>query len=296
MLKELKDTAVHCKTREEYDRLMDLYEKAGWAWTCPEQYRNWEYRKSCHKDVHISVEKTFRQPVGESTTRFYKILSLSQFLKEQGIEEELKVGDWVEVVEDFRETGVAFMKGERFRIADPKKSGSYYYAVSLWVGQEKSGNYEDVWGIYKEHVPNLRKCPPPVQEKPVPFWKKRIPFTRMIVDESLPIFRASHTCIGSDTTYDNMIGTPFSEDSFNKLLYPSPTPSFMSTALKFLKDKMRSAEDRTLIQAGFMDSCSDFTCEGKEALSALLLEKHKPELVALAKEIIEEREKEKKCK
>ncbi len=53
----------------------------------------------------------------------------------------------------------------------------------------------------------------------------------------------------------------------------------------FIKDKARSADDKALIKAGFLNDCGDLQCAGKDALTAILFEANKKALVDLAVEM-----------
>lgn len=87
-LKEIKNTVVHCKTKEEYDRLMQIYEDAGWGWCSggekPTEWNAWRYadedgRCICAKDNF-----------GHGSLKYHreksKVISLSEFLSEQGLD------------------------------------------------------------------------------------------------------------------------------------------------------------------------------------------------------------------
>src|SRR4051812_1774129 len=104
-LKPMPNTVVHCKTKDEYDRLMALYEAAGWRWCSGQPVRAfvWESRgEDNEKRILITVSPSFANVIG---TCIYDVLPFPDFLREQGIDqlrpEDLKVGDWIEVVEGF---------------------------------------------------------------------------------------------------------------------------------------------------------------------------------------------------
>ncbi len=89
-------------------------------------------------------------------------------------------------------------------------------------------------------------------------------------------------------------GWEFARPGYN----PKPTSSpqsLMSSLKTFIKDKLRSPEDKALFKAGVIDECGNLTCSGEDALKALLLDKHKKELAVQAQEMIDEQVKSKKA-
>jgi hypothetical protein len=88
-LKELPNTVVHCKTKDEYDRLMQFYEDAGWTWgggSRPKpSYWSFESRSTDHEcRTVIEVKNGFCNCDGR---HFYNVITFAEFLKEQGIDE-----------------------------------------------------------------------------------------------------------------------------------------------------------------------------------------------------------------
>lgn len=86
MLKELKNTVVHCKTREEYDRLMKIYEEAGWRWLSLSKPSKFDGYSKYEADTGIQCEDLFQ--MGSTATAVknkWKVISLADFLREQGI-------------------------------------------------------------------------------------------------------------------------------------------------------------------------------------------------------------------
>jgi hypothetical protein len=91
-LKELKKTVVHCKTREEFDRLMQIYQEAGWVWSndhnpVGEKYHgehvwNIEREETCV----LCIDKFGFDCCKHFLSTGFQILTLSEFLREQGID------------------------------------------------------------------------------------------------------------------------------------------------------------------------------------------------------------------
>ncbi len=79
-LKELPNTAVLCKTREEYDRLMKIYEDAGWLWFGGEKPTEFDG----FRDVDEFVDVNDRFMTGKMAYD-RDVLSLTEFLREAGV-------------------------------------------------------------------------------------------------------------------------------------------------------------------------------------------------------------------
>jgi hypothetical protein len=96
-MKELKNTVVNVKTQEEYDELMNMYEKAGWKWCDgekPSEYNGYKhYSETC-----IDAEDRFcYKSVDSSKKRGEKIISLQEFKNmQEKTFKTLEVGDLIQ--------------------------------------------------------------------------------------------------------------------------------------------------------------------------------------------------------
>lgn len=99
-LKKLENTVVHCKTQTEYDELMRIYEDAGWVWRNGDKPTNHKSYFSEYEDgICAKVEDRFtKDSVRYWKLKNWKIISLSEFKRIQGLEREFRVGDRVRVV------------------------------------------------------------------------------------------------------------------------------------------------------------------------------------------------------
>lgn len=265
MLKKLKNTVVHCKTKEEYDRLMKIYEEVGWKWRdgeLPTEYRHlgrhtWgdEREETC-----VTVQDRFSF-AGRSWYSGKRVISLPEFLRIQGLDtlklEDLQAGDWVEVVEDFEYMGVKCGKGTRYEVGSENTTG-------LVLKCPNPGRHDGMWYFHgcQECV---RKCSPP--EEPV---------SRTACTLSMAIVQSGQW---NGTTLCN---PP-----------PISSPSLLMSAWNFIKRQARSADDNNLIDAGLVNECGELTVEGRVALEAFTFEAYKDKLVKLAKDMLAEQEKKK---
>ena len=255
-LREMPNTVVHCKTREEYDRLMQIYEEAGWSWSIGqirphEGFEEWS--EGGKYQLYITVKNIWDR---RSSYEFAKTLSLSDFLREQGIDqlkpEDLSPGDWVEVVEDFSYGGCRhkYKKGEKYQV---KECG-----IELWL---KHPNGSSCW-ITEGNEAKLRKCSPPEDKKP--FWKRSV-----TAGESFPVAQP------------DLIQWTLADYNF----YTSSQPSPMSLVDAYRNSGL-NPEERVLRKAGVKDSCGKLTCDGEKLLLAMLADKFKTDLAKEAKRFL----------
>lgn len=87
ILKEMPDTVVHCKTKEEYDELMQIYEDAGWEYGYGKiSDCSFEEQKNHDGTALVTAKNRFdhRWDVDK------KILSLQEFKEAQGLVEKVE--------------------------------------------------------------------------------------------------------------------------------------------------------------------------------------------------------------
>ena len=256
-LREMPNTVVHCKTREEYDRLMQIYEEAGWSWSIGqirphEGFEEWS--EGGKYQLYITVKNIWDR---RSSYEFAKTLSLSDFLREQGIDqlkpEDLSPGDWVEVVKGWKEphsrcsAGMhSFEKGELYKIEEIGHVSAFPFAVATPHGLIDFG---------KSDLSKLRKCSPPEE-------KKGMVWTRTVMWDD---FKAE---------YDGP-----------KYASTSSQPPSMSIVDAYRNSGL-NPEERVLRKAGVKDSCGKLTCDGEKLLLAMLADKFKADLAKEAKRFL----------
>lgn len=279
-------TSVHCPDRETFDKLMQIYQDAGWVWAGGDQPTQWSLRGEWDTNEKIEVKNNFLRAKSPS----YKTLSFPDFLTAQGLEEtpegvirakslkaeDLKVGDWVEVVKGFKdETNGAlgtyngshtFQVGEKYKYISTNVSGM------MQVDIPNKGKMT----LYSYNIANLRKCSPP-EPKKEPFCK-------------------SQTCKIEAPSQNVRIqgdGTVFTADSADyKLNFPIPPTSLPPSRMSLMdayRNSLLSADERKLRKAGVKDPYGTLTSDGKALLLEILAEKYKAELVKEAKKIIKAR-------
>ncbi|MDB5344213.1 MAG: hypothetical protein JWP89_2590 [Schlesneria sp.] len=91
-LRKLPNTVVHCKSREEYDRLMTIYEEAGWKWRGgekPTEFEGWAGTSRAEEcGLSVDAYDDFRCSNSDWMSKNHpekKTRSLSEFIFEQGI-------------------------------------------------------------------------------------------------------------------------------------------------------------------------------------------------------------------
>lgn len=271
-------TSVHCPDRETFDKLMKIYQEAGWVWcNGGEQPTQWSPRGEWNKKQRIDVQ------IGESS----RTISFPDFLTAQGLEEtpegvirakslkaeDLNVGDWVEVTDNY----YPLKEGEKFPIVE-------IYETDVILDIEKAKEKIIGWSsekfamerLWYFPISKLRKCSPP-EPKKEPFWKSQ---TWKIEAPS------QNVRIESD-------GTVFTADSADyKLNFPIPPTSLPPSRMSLMdtyRNSLLSADERKLRKAGVKDSYGTLTSDGKALLLEILAEKYKAELVKEAKKIIKAR-------
>jgi len=279
-LRELENTVVHLKTEAERDEYLRLCEEGGWVWfgngERPTEYRPaWEvYEDQLCIRAGDPLEYTGREWYKNMG---YRILTLAEFKKEQGIDKDpkhrFKVGDWVEITESFSAPGVDYIypRGARCQVFSVTNMGTI-----LRLAQPDG---LVAWQISSVPRENYRKCSPP-EEK----------FARQ-VDESKPSddegFYTTDTCTHS-------IPSPVSSNKYSFTVSCasgssiSSSPSKRMSIRSLYRNSRLSSEERVLRKADIKDE-DGLTEEGTELLLELLADKHKAELVAEAKKIIKAR-------
>lgn len=85
-LTEMPGHVVHCKTREEYDILMRIYEDAGWVWCAgqkPTEYDGWD-----GEDCYADAKNHFLMGcIEDAELEGGTIIPLSEFKRKQGLED-----------------------------------------------------------------------------------------------------------------------------------------------------------------------------------------------------------------
>jgi hypothetical protein len=155
-LKEFKNTGVQCKTKDEFNRLMQIYEDAGWHWRAgqnPTEFDCWddEEERTC-----LDIHNDFRtDSISRWESHGYSVLSFTEFLRKQGISGELKIGDWVEVTKSFDEPHSRCLKGvhhfrcgEKYQVVDDEGYGFAVQTPASPIDMSKSKRE------------NFRKCSP----------------------------------------------------------------------------------------------------------------------------------------
>lgn len=200
--------------------------------------------------------------------------------------EELREGDWCEVIEEFKQDGQVFLSGERFKV-----QGSTGRVVTL-VTPGKVGTGGS-WNIFEEHISKLRKVSGPEEKR-----EQKIAYESERREAEL-----REQCIRGLWTPSSCISLVTSDDpamiaAARRLFEPStsPTPTLMDhlgSAVKFIRDKALSKSEKTLRKAGFKDSVGEWTEVSQNVLIEMLLEERSEDLVKLADEMIKSEEK--KC-
>ncbi len=86
------------------------------------------------------------------------------------------------------------------------------------------------------------------------------------------------------------------ENWHNLSIVSISSPSLVMSVCEFFKNKLRSADEKTLIKAGFKDNCGILTSDGQAALIYILADLHQADLVKAATDMLAEQESDKKCK
>lgn len=324
MLKELPNTVVHCKTKEEYDRLMHIYEDAGWRWNGgkrPSEITFDSFNYYLCKDNFTRSSSAIFFEIPRQARVLSRVLSLSDFLREQGIDqptieigkkyrpkdkpEEFKVGDWVEVIEEFAEWPTTFHVGERLELTDWNHA-KYPVVVNVqgramdedkcksdpnrtFASGQKDSHGRASHVISKENHGKIRKCPPP-NEKKIPFWKRGSTsvgkFSGGLLTQTAdtgPTFWTTEEAF-SESILEAMYQTLAQMTGINpRDLTPTPTP--MSLVDSF-NNSVLTREERVLRKAGVKNSCGTLTPEGEKLVLAFVADKFKAELVKEAKKFL----------
>lgn len=165
-LKELPNTVVHVPTQEEYDELMKILEDGGWGWLGDK--RNWgEYGdKTCVRVTtangvgYTSVGVTL-EGVWWYTQHGYRIITLKEFKKEQGLDMDYKQGD-VLVDKDGNKRKILGVCGEVYHISRPDDFTKYSVGytkedLDSWGYTLYTGTTEDIVEVTLEEVAKLKK-------------------------------------------------------------------------------------------------------------------------------------------
>lgn len=247
-LREMPNTVVHCRTKDEFDRLASLYKEAGWRelsdyhWDdgdggglCVDAKREWSYTDHDYQSTASELQDEW-------------IITLSEFLSIQGLDtirpEDLKEGDWVEVPRDMMSCFGSHIPAGKYIV---KQIDESYPKVGLDV---------DDTVLYPSHenLVNCRKCSPP-EERCV--WKS-------------PVFTLSDS-----PQYTVTWDTGFDSASI------SPTPSLMdcvTSVVQKARDLALSPIERKYRKLGLKDE-DGLTAEGLQVLLDLLFQKFGKELM-----------------
>jgi len=92
------ETVINVKTKEEYNKLMEIFEKKGWrwySWALPTQDRDtWDIYKN---NTCITYEDKFTyESIDYFKEEWYNIISFEEFLKQEGIEQEYEEQEFKE--------------------------------------------------------------------------------------------------------------------------------------------------------------------------------------------------------
>jgi hypothetical protein len=149
-LRELKNTVVRCETEDEYNRLIRIYKKGGWRF-------RFDYTPTDDGRRFVDAKA-----VWDRWSKPYdaNAISLSDFLREQGLEqEELKAGDWVEVIEDCTIDRETYEQGQKFRLVESNGVG---WPVALDISSSRSPDKKH--SLNKSELKHFRKCSPPEEK------------------------------------------------------------------------------------------------------------------------------------
>lgn len=276
MLKELKNTVVHCKSEDEYNRLMKIYEDGGWVWTggnMPTQFDGWEGDNGFWHYYECKDEFCRGSQAGAGQ----RAISLDQFLTAQGIGEDLKAGDWVEVIEKFECWPMTLKPGMRLEVTDWMLSDHRDRHVGFsiepfaeykqYAGGQKDSQGRRSLALWEKDWSKLCKCPPPeekVDDRTVGLGYRVI--QQMHYDLTpIPFFTGS-----------------VPSESYVSISIPTPPMSIVDS----YRNSVLSADERVLRKAGLKDSCGKLTCEGEKLLLAVLADEFKTELVKEAKRFL----------
>lgn len=319
-LRELPNTVVHCRTKEEYDRLMQLYEQAGWRWCGGDMPTSEPFSEFNHYDCNDRFQCGSRAWSGET------VISLSEFLRIQGISPTIEIG------KKYRPTSKA-------RCRTFANDNGEYVVITKW---ETGDHRYDIYDMNHKNVGSCCGCfseashLEPYEEKPEEFkigeWmtltedhseqgfegKKGDVFRCKPCGDSIDVqlpsgcwmyiyesnrskfrpcsppeekreepetFAKSMYDFIPSLTADILVLPPHLEEGYRRLFH-SPSPMSM---MDYFNNSVLSSEERTLRKADIKDSCGRLTSSGEKFVLAFLADKFKADLVKEAKKYLKAR-------
>jgi len=289
-LKELKNTVVHCKTEDEYDELMRIYEEGRWIHSSGASARKHNYNPYANKKFWQCPDA--KNKFNHKTTGWAggEIISLQEFKEKQGIRTSKHPNGTV----------------SHWQTPEEKKSitidGHTYYH-----GDEASGETE-MWGLIHGTMDFMEG-----QTTGIKFDRLGVGTTFEPLDHIKNLewletmFKDTHTVTEPSedngiNVYNDHAGIPFSAKALNKLIEMTtgcrvedgnliPPISIPPTTMS-LVDKVRTSNlnknERERRKAGFKDSCGHWTPEAHLVALDLLCDAESDKLTEFAKEVNKE--------
>lgn len=256
MLKEMPETAVQCRTKVEYDRVLSLFTEAGWEWAgggIASKHSFWGMADEEGRCIRIG------NAFNNSNARYYreagvKIISFSEFLAAQGIEEELKVGDWVEVIREHDGNGSLFHypAGARYQICQVDSQ------EQIWIIDPRYDRNDQHKVVVCTHIRDFRKCSPPVEKtrsvtEGEDYCSK--PPKEAFWATALPCFEPSYIILPPNRP--DLVER--AKQIFSPTSSPIPSMSTMDNAVKAYRNSKLNPVERKLRKAGFRDDNGNWT-------------------------------------